>query len=117
MEDAISKMMGKPKVAPAQNLGREPRNQEPRLSPICIPGQRLSAAPSHAVRKRGGSAAGAAAGAPWNENKVYTQFDPWCAVRRKCWRKVYTKDAKPQNGLLTGTVIGSRESLHNRSKQ
>ncbi len=59
------------------------------------------AVPRHAVRKGGGSAAGAATGAPWNRNKVYTRFAHGCAVRRKCWHKVYTKDAKLQKSLLT----------------
>ena len=49
----------------------------------------------------GGSAAGAAAGAPWNRNKVYTGFAHECAERRKCWHKNYTRDAKLQKSLLT----------------
>ena len=42
------------------------------------------AVPRHAVSKGGRSAAGAAAGAPCNRNKLYTGFAHKCAVRRKC---------------------------------
>ena len=42
------------------------------------------AVPRHAVSKGGRSAAGAAAGAPCNRNKLYTGFAHECAVRRKC---------------------------------
>ena len=74
------------------------------------------AVPRHAVSKGGRSAAGAAAGAPCNRNKVYTGFAHECAVRRKCWHKVYTGDAKASEKFAHG-AIRSRKSLHNRSKQ
>ena len=63
----------------------------------------------------GGCAAGAAAGAPCNRNKVYTGFAHECAVRRKCWHKVYTRNAKASEKFAHG-AISSRNSLHNRSK-
>ena len=73
------------------------------------------AVPRHAVSKGGRSAAGAAAGAPCNRNKVYTGFAHECAVRRKCWHKVYTGDAKASEKFAHGATR-SRKSLHNRSK-
>ncbi len=51
------------------------------------------AVPRHAVSRRGESAAGAAAGAQWSRNKVYTGFAHECAV--------HTRDAKLQKSLLT----------------
>jgi hypothetical protein len=59
------------------------------------------AVPRHAVRKGGGPLQAQPRARRETEIKFYTGFAHDCAKRRKCWHKVYTRDAKLQKRLLT----------------
>jgi hypothetical protein len=52
------------------------------------------AVPRHAVSKGGGVRGRRSRGRAVKENTVYIRFAHECAVSRKCWHKVYTRDAK-----------------------